>query len=136
MEKGDIVGHESMGIVEQVGSAVKDIKPGDRVVISAVIACGSCYYCQKKEFSFCEYTNPSREMEELYGHRISGVFGYTHLTGGFPGCQAEFVRVPFAEVNLLKVPDNLSDDKVLFLSDIACTSFHATELGEVKLLYP
>lgn len=132
MEKGDIVGHEFMGIVEQVGSEVKDFKPGDKVVVSAVIACGTCWYCKRQEYSFCEYTNPSKEMEELYGHRISGIFGYSHLTGGYPGGQAEFTRVPFADVNLLKIPAHLPDEKALFLSDIACTSFHATELGEVK----
>jgi len=132
MEKGDILGHEFMGIVEQVGSEVKDFKPGDRVVVSAVIACGTCWYCKRQEFSFCEYTNPSKEMEELYGHRIAGVFGYSHLTGGYPGGQAEYTRVPFADVNLLKVPSHLPDEKVLFLSDIACTSYHATQLGKVK----
>lgn len=132
MVSGDVLGHEGMGIVEDVGSNVKDIRRGDRVVISAVIACGECPYCQRREFSCCDVTNPSSQMEKLYGHRCAGLFGYSHLTGGYDGCQAEFVRVPFADVNLLKVPATLKDEQVLFLSDILCTAWHANELAEVK----
>lgn len=132
MKKGDIMGHEFMGIVEAVGPEVKDIKVGDRVVASAVIACGECEFCQKGSFSCCETTNPCAALEDLYGHRLSGIFGYSHLTGGFDGGQAEYVRIPIADVNLLKVPDNLPDDKVLFLSDIVCTGWHANDLANVS----
>jgi len=132
MQKGDVLGHEFMGIVESVGSGVKDIKVGDRVVASAVIADGICNYCKMGLFSCCDGTNPSKQMEKLYGHRTAGLFGYSHLTGGYEGGQAEFVRIPFADVNLLKIPQGLPDEKVLFLSDIASTGWHATELGEVK----
>jgi len=132
LQKGDILGHEGMGIVDAVGDQVKDFKKGDRVVISAVIACGQCYYCKNQMFSCCDNTNPSMEMEALYGHRTSGLFGYSHITGGYEGCQAEYVRVPIGDMNLLKVPSHLKDEQVLFLSDIACTGFHATELGKVK----
>jgi len=132
MEKGDVMGHEFMGIIEDVGPGVQNLKKGDRVVVSAVIACGTCEFCLKGAFSCCNLTNPSEQCREMYGHRLSGIFGYSHLTGGFPGGQAEFVRVPIADVNCLKVPDSLPDDKVLFLSDIICTGWHACEQGEVS----
>jgi len=132
MEKGDVLGHEFMGIVEDVGPGVREFKRGDRVVASAVIACGECEFCRKGAFSCCDTTNPSVDCEEAYGHRLSGIFGYTHLTGGYPGGHAEYVRVPIADMNLLKVPDSLPDEKVLFLSDIVCTGWHANELGKVK----
>jgi len=95
MEKGDILGHEFMGIIEAVGPQVKEMKVGDRVVVSAVIADGTCSYCKKGEFSLCDGTNPSSSMEDVYGHRIAGIFGYSHLTGGFEGGQSEYVRVPY-----------------------------------------
>jgi threonine dehydrogenase-like Zn-dependent dehydrogenase len=132
MYKGDVLGHEFMGIIQEVGSEVKDLKVGDRVVVSAVIAEGECFFCKNGAFSCCDVTNPSKEMEQLYGQRIAGIFGYSHLTGGYEGGQAEFVRVPFADVNCLKVPESLPDEKVLFLSDIVCTGFHATEMGQVS----
>jgi threonine dehydrogenase-like Zn-dependent dehydrogenase len=131
MEKGDILGHECMGIVESVGSSCSKLKVGDRVVVSAVIADGTCFYCQSGLYSLCEVTNPSKEMEQLYGHRIAGVFGYSHLTGGYEGGQAEYIRVPYADFNCLKISKDLPDDKVLFLSDIVCTGWHANELGGV-----
>jgi threonine dehydrogenase-like Zn-dependent dehydrogenase len=132
MEKGDVMGHEFMGIVEQIGPQVKDIKPGDRVVVSFDIACGSCDYCQRAEYTLCDATNPSAEMEKLYGHRTSGMFGYSHLTGGYEGGQAEYVRVPFADMNCLKVPSHLPDEKLLFLSDIVGTGWHANELAKIS----
>jgi len=133
MEPGDILGHEGVGIVEKVGSAVKTLKVGDRVVVSAVITCGKCYYCQNQFFSCCDRTNPSKQMEDTYGHRTSGLFGYSHLTGGYDGLQAQFVRVPLADNNCLNVSSSkLSDDKLVFLSDVVCTAWHANELGEVK----
>jgi len=130
---GDILGHECMGIVEQIGSEVKNVKVGDRVVVSAVICCGQCDYCKRGEVSLCDYTNPSKEMETMYGHRLSGIFGYSHLLGGYDGGQAEYVRVPLADNTCLKISNNnLRDEQVLFLSDIACTGWHANELGQVK----
>jgi len=132
MEKGDIMGHEFMGLVAETGPDVKDFQVGDRVVCSAVIACGNCFYCQNGWFSCCDNTNPSDLMEKYYNQKIGGVFGYTHLTGGFDGGQAEYVRVPLADNNLLKIPDSLPDEKALFLSDIVCTGWHANELGEVS----
>jgi len=133
MKEGDILGHEFMGIVEDVGSDVKQIKKGMRVVVAFDIACGSCDYCERQEYTACDTTNPSKLEEAMYGHRTSALFGYSHLTGGVPGGQAEYVRVPFADMNCLPVPDDLSDEKVLFLSDIVPTAYHATELGQVKL---
>jgi threonine dehydrogenase-like Zn-dependent dehydrogenase len=132
MEKGDVIGHECVGIVDSIGSDVHEFKVGDRVVVSAIISCGKCWYCKNGYSSCCDVTNPSKKMEEMYGHKISGVFGYSHLTGGYDGAQAEYIRVPFGDVNCLPVPDSLADDQVLFLSDILCTGWHANELGEVK----
>jgi threonine dehydrogenase-like Zn-dependent dehydrogenase len=131
MEKGDVLGHECMGIVEDVGPAVKDIKIGNRVVVSAVISDGKCWFCKKGFYSCCDTTNPSQECEDLYGDRLAGIFGYSHLTGGFEGGQAEFIRVPLADVNLLPVPQELPDEKALFLSDIVCTGWHGNELAGV-----
>lgn len=107
---------------------------GDRVVVSPVIACGDCAYCRRGEYSCCDCTNPdpTGAMEKLYGHRLAGVFGYSHLLGGYPGCQAEFVRVPIADVNVYRVPDSVSDELAVCMSDILCTAWHANELGEVK----
>lgn len=131
MLEGDILGHEGMGVIDEVGPGVKKFKVGDRVVISALIACGACDFCRTKRPSLCDRTNPSKRMEELYGHRLSGIFGYTQLTGGYSGSQAEFCRVPIADVNLLKVPDNLEDKQVLLLSDVLCTGWHCNEMAGV-----
>lgn len=133
MHDGDILGHEFMGIVEDVGSEVKNIKKGMRVVVAFDIACGSCDYCARQEYTACDTTNPSKLMEEMYGHRSAALYGYSHLTGGVAGGQAEWVRVPFADINCLQVPDELSDEKVLYLSDVVPTAYHAAELGQVKL---
>jgi len=131
MRKGDILGHEFMGIVEEIGPDVKTLKVGDRVVCSFLIIDGKCNYCKMEQYSCCDGTNPSTLMESIYGHRISAAFGYSHLTGGYAGGQAEFVRVPLADNNTLKVPEHLPDEKVLFLSDIVSTGWHANELGKV-----
>jgi len=130
--KGDVLGHEAMGIVESIGPEVKNIKVGDRVVISAVIAEGDCWYCKNGMFSLCEGTNPNKTLEEQYGDRLAGIFGYSHLLGGFEGCQAEYIRVPYADNTCLKLQNNLPDEKLLFLSDIVSTGFHGTELGAVS----
>jgi len=132
LEKGDVLGHEFMGIIDSVGSAVTNFKPGDRVVASFDIACGDCEFCKKEKYSLCDATNPSTECEKLLGGKLCGAYGYTHLTGGYDGGQAEYVRVPIADFNLLKVPDNVPDEKALYLSDIVCTSYHANVLGRVK----
>jgi len=131
LEPGDILGHEAVGIIENVGPEVKNFKVGDRVVISAVISCGECFYCKQKQMSLCLSTNPDPRLDAVYGQRLSGIFGYSHLLGGYEGCQAEFVRVPIGDVNCLKIPDTLSDAKAILLSDIACTGWHANELAEV-----
>ncbi|KAJ3040706.1 hypothetical protein HDV00_010599 [Rhizophlyctis rosea] len=132
LRRGDVVGHEFMGIVEDAGSGVKNIRKGDRVVTAFDIGCTSCQFCSKhKLFSSCDNTNDSVKQEALYGHKTAGMFGYTHLTGGWDGGQAQYVRVPFADTNTLKLPDSLPDKKALFLSDILPTGWHAAEMGEV-----
>jgi len=131
MHTGDIMGHEFMGVVDKVGRNVTNVAPGDRVVVSAPISCGTCEFCKKQQFSLCDTTNPSGQQEMTYGHRLAGVFGYSHLTGGIAGGQAEFARVPFANLNLLKIPENLDDDQVVGLSDILPTGYHGTVLAEV-----
>jgi len=132
MYEGDILGHEFMGIIEEVGSEVTKLKVGQRVVVGFDIACGFCDFCKREEYSACDTTNPSRLVEYLYGHRTGAFYGYSHLTGGVPGGQSEYVRVPFADVNCLVVPDDLPDEKVLYLSDIVPTSLHGCVLGDVK----
>lgn len=132
MKEGDILGHEAVGVVDEVGPEVKNFRPGDRVVISAVLQCGSCSFCKSDRPSLCDHTNPSGILEQLYGHRLAGIFGYSHLTGGYSGSQAEYVRVPLADHNMLAIPSGLRDDQVLLLSDVACTAWHALELAEVK----
>lgn len=132
MSKGDIMGHEAIGIVEEVGEEVNDLKPGDRVIILPVIACGECGYCQKKEYSLCDRTNPSQVMEKMYGHRLAGIFGYSHLTGGYPGDQAEYCRVPNAELTCVKAPHNIDPKKLLGLADVTTTAWHGCELAEVR----
>jgi len=132
MQKGDVMGHEFMGIVDSIGPEVKNLKVGDRVVVSFCIACGSCEYCKKGIFTSCDTTNPSKTMENMYGHRTSGMFGYSHITGGYDGGQAEFVRVPVADINCLKITGKKDDEHYLFLSDVLCTGFHATEMAEIK----
>jgi threonine dehydrogenase-like Zn-dependent dehydrogenase len=104
MKSGDIMGHEGVGIVEAVGDEVKDFKAGDRVVVSAVISCGDCQYCKSQQPSLCDRTNPSKQCEDLYGQRLAGIFGYSHLVGGYSGMQAEYLRVPCADNTLLKLP--------------------------------
>lgn len=128
MKKGDILGHEFMGEVVEVGPEVKNLKIGDRVVVPFTISCGSCFFCNKDLYSLCDNTNPNMALaEKFWGHSPCGIFGYSHLVGGYSGGQAEFVRVPFADVGPMKVPDHLLDDQVLFLTDIFPTGYMAAE---------
>src|SRR6201996_7077246 len=133
MEKGDVLGHEPMGIVVEVGSSVRKLKKGDRVVVPFVIACGQCFFCTKQLFSCCDTTNPDAEkVSKLMGHAPAGLFGYSHLLGGFPGGQAEYLRVPYADVGPIKVPEGLTDDQVLFLSDIFPTGYMAADFCNIQ----
>jgi len=128
MEKGDILGHEFMGEVVEVGSEVTNLRVGDRVVVPFPIACGHCFFCDRGLFSVCERSNPNHKMaEEMWGHSPAGIFGFSHLVGGYAGGQAEYVRVPFADVGPIKVPESLTDEQVLFLSDIFPTGYMAAE---------
>ena len=128
MRKGDILGHEFMGEVVDVGKNVNNLKKGDRVVVPFPIACGHCMFCKKELWSLCDNSNPNAWlMESLYGYSSSGIFGYSHLYGGYAGGQAEYARVPFADVGPIKIPDDLSDEQVLFLSDIFPTGYMAAE---------
>ena len=128
MEQGDILGHEFMGEVVEVGAAVRKLEVGDRVVVPFPIACGRCFFCEQQLYSVCENSNPNAYMaEKMWGHSGAGIFGYSHLTGGYAGGQAEYVRVPFADVGPIKVPDELKDEQVLFLSDILPTGYMAAE---------
>ena len=133
MESGDILGHEFMGEVVEVGSANTKLKVGDRVVVPFVIACGQCFFCQKGLFSCCDTTNPNAKMaEKAMGHSPAGLFGFSHMLGGYAGGQAEYVRVPHADVGPIKVPDSLADDQVLFLSDIFPTGWMAAENAGIE----
>jgi threonine dehydrogenase-like Zn-dependent dehydrogenase len=133
MERGDVVGHEFMGEVVEVGPAVKNLRPGDRVVVPFPIACGECSMCRRDLFSLCENSNPNAWMaEKLWGHSPAGIFGYSHMLGGFAGGQAEFARVPFADVGPLKVPSGIPDEQVLFLSDIFPTGYMGAEMCGIQ----
>jgi len=128
MEKGDILGHEFMGEVVELGSEVKNLKIGDRVVVPFTIACGNCFFCQRELWSLCDNSNPNAWIaEKAYGASPSGLFGYSHMMGGYAGGQAEYARVPFADVGPIKIPDGLPDEKVIFLSDIFPTGYMAAE---------
>jgi threonine dehydrogenase-like Zn-dependent dehydrogenase len=133
MEKGDILGHEFMGEVVEVGRAVKNLAVGDRVVVPFPIACGNCTMCRRDLFSLCENSNPNSWMaSKLWGHSPAGIFGYSHLTGGYAGGQAEFARVPFADVGPLKVPSGMRDEQALFLSDIFPTGYMGAEMCDIQ----
>ena len=125
MESGDVVGHETMGEVVEVGSENKKLKVGDRVVVPFTIACGECF-CKRGFFSGCERSNSNaKDIEKLWGHSPAGLFGYSHMLGGFAGAQADYLRVPYADIGPMKLPDGLTDDQVLFLSDIFPTGYMA-----------
>jgi threonine dehydrogenase-like Zn-dependent dehydrogenase len=128
MQKGDVLGHEFMGEVVEVGKENTRLKPGDRVVVPFTIACGRCFFCKGQQWSLCDNSNPNAWVaEKMYGYSGSGLFGYSHMYGGYAGGQAEYVRVPFADVGPIKVPESLSDEQVLFLSDIFPTGYMAAE---------
>lgn len=133
MEQGDILGHEFMGIVEETGREITNLKRGDRVVVPFTIACGKCLFCKKQLWSACDNTNPNAHlMEAMYGYSGSGLFGYSHAMGGYAGGQAQYVRIPFANVGPLKLETDLSDEKVLFLSDIYPTGYMAAENANIQ----
>src|SRR5687767_12740265 len=133
MKEGDILGHEFMGEVVEVGPGNRKLKVGDRVVVPFTICCGECDQCRRKNFSLCERSNRNREMaDKAFGHTTAGLFGYSHLTGGYPGGQAEYVRVPYADVAPVKIPDGLSDEQVLFLGDILPTGWQAAVQCDIE----
>src|SRR5215203_826767 len=133
MMQGDILGHEFMGEVVDVGRDVKDVRIGDRVVNAFPISCGDCFFCRQGRFSLCENSNPNAWMaEKMWGHSPAGIFGYSHMLGGYAGGQAEYARVPYADVGLVKVDDDLTDEQVLFLSDIFPTGYMAAENCQIQ----
>jgi threonine dehydrogenase-like Zn-dependent dehydrogenase len=133
MREGDILGHEFMGEVVEVGPEVRNLNVGDRVVVPFPIACGRCDACERQMYSICENSNPNAGIaEKLMGHAPAGIYGYSHMLGGYPGGQAQYARVPFADVGPIKIEDDLPDEKVLFLSDIFPTGFMGAELCETK----
>ncbi|MDB4874941.1 MAG: glutathione-dependent formaldehyde dehydrogenase [Gemmatimonadetes bacterium] len=133
MQSGDILGHEPMGVVVETGSAITNLEKGDRVVIPFTIACGQCFFCKKGLFAACDTTNPNKKIaEKLMGHSPAACFGFSHILGGIPGGQAEYLRVPCADVGALKIESDLPDEKVLFLSDIFPTGWMAAERAEIE----
>lgn len=133
MEHGDVIGHETMGEVVEVGAGNSKLKVGDRVVVPFTISCGECFFCKRGYFSGCERTNPDRaKAMKLWGNSPGGLFGYSHLLGGYAGGQAEYLRVPYADVGPIKVPDSLTDEQALFLSDIFPTGYMAAEFCDIQ----
>ncbi|MEU4399441.1 zinc-dependent alcohol dehydrogenase [Micromonospora orduensis] len=133
MRKGDILGHEFMGEVVEVGPQVRNLKPGDRVVVPFPIACGHCSSCQRGLYSVCENSNPNAGIaEKIMGHSPAGIFGYSHLLGGYAGGQAEYARVPFADVGPLKVPDDVPDEQAVLLADVLPTGYMGAEMCDIK----
>lgn len=133
MKHGDVLGHENMGEVVEVGPENKSLKVGDRVVVPFTVSCGECFFCRNGFFSGCERTNPDHDKaSKLWGNAPGGLLGYSHLLGGYAGGQAEYLRVPYADVGPIKVPDHLSDEQVLFLSDIFPTGYMGAEFCDLK----
>jgi threonine dehydrogenase-like Zn-dependent dehydrogenase len=133
MKKGDVLGHEFMGEVVEIGREVRNLSVGDRVVVPFPIACGACNACDREQYSLCENTNPNARLaEKMWGHTTAGIFGYSHLTGGYAGGQAEYARVPFADVGPIKIENGFTDEQVLFLSDIFPTGYMGAEMCDIK----
>uniref|UniRef100_UPI0032B1757D zinc-dependent alcohol dehydrogenase n=1 Tax=uncultured Aquincola sp. TaxID=886556 RepID=UPI0032B1757D len=133
MKSGDILGHEFMGEVVEVGKGNSKLKVGDRVVVPFTITCGECEQCRRGNFSVCERSNRNKDMaDKMFGHTTAGLFGYSHLTGGYPGGQAEYIRVPYADVTHVKIPDGLTDEQVLFLGDIFPTGWQAAVACDIQ----
>jgi threonine dehydrogenase-like Zn-dependent dehydrogenase len=134
MQRGDVLGHEFIGEVVELGPGARDaLSVGDRVCVSPMISCGSCYFCRQDLYSLCDNGNPDAEIPEaLWGHSPCGIFGYSHMTGGYAGSQAEFIRVPFADVGAKKIPEGVEDTKALFCSDAFATGYFAADIGDVK----
>lgn len=133
MQSGDILGHEFMGEVVEVGPGVKNLRKGDRVVVPFTISCGECFFCKRQQFSLCDNSNPNAAMTaQVYGDSPAGLFGYSHMMGGYDGGQAEYVRVPFADVGPYKIPEGIPDEKVVFLTDIFPTGYMAAENAGIE----
>jgi threonine dehydrogenase-like Zn-dependent dehydrogenase len=133
MREGDVIGHEFMGEVVDVGAQVERVKRGDRVVVPSFISCGGCWYCRNQLFSLCDNTHPKPELQEpLLGNHTAGIYGYTHAFGGYAGSHAQYVRVPHADVGCFKVPDGVADEKVLFLSDAAPTGYMGADFCNIQ----
>ncbi len=133
LENGDVLGHESMGEVVEVGRDNKKLKVGDRVVVPFTISCGECFFCRQGFYSGCERSNPNKGMaEKMWGYSPAGLYGYSHLVGGYAGGQAEYLRVPYADVGPIKVPEGMTDEQALFLSDIFPTGYMAAEFCDIR----
>ncbi len=133
MQKGDILGHEMVGEVVETGPEVRNLSVGDRVVVAFCIGCGRCWHCRNNEFSLCDNSNPNAAMmEKIYSFSTAGIFGYSHMFGGYAGTQADYVRVPFADVGAFKIPDGMSDEQALPCADIFATGFMGAELCNIK----
>ena len=133
MREGDIIGHEFMGIVEEVGKEVRTVKKGDRVVVPSFVCCGDCWFCENKLYSCCDNTNPNAHLQEpILGYPTAGIYGYTHAFGGYAGSHAQYVRVPHADVDCFKVPDGLTDEQALFTSDVVPTGFMGADFCDIQ----
>ena len=133
MREGDVIGHEFMGVVEEVGPEVRRVKKGDRVVVPSFICCGACWYCRHDLYSLCDNTNPTPEAQDVaLGYPTAGIYGYTHAFGGYAGAHAQYVRVPFADVDCFRVPDGLRDDQALFMSDAGPTGYMGADFCALK----
>ncbi len=133
MREGDVIGHEFMGEIVDVGKEVRKVKKGDRVVVPSFICCGSCWYCRHDLYSLCDNTNPKGELQEpVFGYPTAGIYGYTHAFGGYAGSHAEYVRVPHADVDCFKVPDEVRDETALFLSDAGPTGYMSADFCDIK----
>src|SRR3954453_23557894 len=133
MKAGDVIGHEFMGVIEDVGPEVKKVKKGDRVVVPSFITCGQCWYCKNKLHSLCDNTHPKPELQEpVFGYPTAGIYGYTHPFGGYAGSHAQYVRVPFADANCFEIPPAISDEQALFLSDAVPTGFMGADFCDIS----